>query len=301
MMRVGTLDGKTVFITGVARGQGRSQAIAVAREGANVIGCDICAQIDGLDYPLASEADLAETTRLVEALDRRIVARVADVRDQAAIDGVVSEGVAEFGSLDGVVANAGTWVPGGTLDQISEQGWQAIIDTTLSGSWRTIKAAAPHLISSGGGSMVLISSLGGVEAFAGSGAYVAAKHGVIGLMRQAAFEYGPSNIRVNALAPGAMDTRIWNNTLGYGYIGGGGRAEAIDAVYGSGVLAGRSALPAQATSNAVVWLLSDLAEHVTGVILPVDAGHLIQPGWNMAPIKTGPVADRYRPPADAPL
>jgi NAD(P)-dependent dehydrogenase (short-subunit alcohol dehydrogenase family) len=279
---------------------GRSQALAIAREGGNVIGLDVCEQIAGLRYPLASSEDLAETARQVEELGGRILAGVADIRDQGAIESVIGDGLREFGQIDGVVANAGVWDRGGPLWETTEELWSTVIDVTLAGSWRLIKATAPHLIDRGSGSIVLISSINGLEASDGFGSYVVAKHGVIGLMRQAAYELAQHNVRVNSIAPGAVDTRIWNNEMGYEMFGVQGRAEALELIYGFGALAGRTALPAQAISNGVMWFLSDLSEHVTGVVLPIEAGHLIQPGWNGAPKLEGAEADRYRPPVEAP-
>jgi SDR family mycofactocin-dependent oxidoreductase len=304
---MGTLDGRTVFITGAARGQGRAHAVTVAREGGNVIAVDICGPVEGLQYPLASEADLAETTRLVQEAGGEIVARTADVRDQAALDAAVAEGLERFGRLDGAVANAGLFDVGPMLWETTEAMWATVIDITLSGVWRTIKAAAPPMIAARSGAMVVIASVNGIEPSDGYGSYVVAKTGAIGLMKQAAYELGPHNVRVNGVAPGPIDTRIWNNEMGYGLFPAredgspAGRAEAVQATYGYGRLAGRSAIPSQASGNVVAWLLSDLSEYVTGVLVPVDSGHLLNPGWNPAPESEGPVADRYRPPAEAPL
>lgn len=297
---MGTLDGKTIVISGAARGQGRSHALSIAGEGGNVIALDICGQIDGLSYPLASEEDMAATVAAVEEAGGGIVARTADVRDQDAIDAAVAAGVAEFGGIDGAVANAGLWDLGPTLWETTEELWGTVIDASLSGAWRLIKSVSPHLIERRAGSVVVISSINGIEAADGYGSYVVAKHGLIGLTRQAAYELAKHNVRVNAIAPGAMDTRIWNNEMGYKLFGAETRADAINTVYGFAPLAGRSALPAQATSNAVVWLLSELADQVTGIVLPIDAGHLLQPGWNPEPQMEGAEADRHRPPAVAP-
>jgi NAD(P)-dependent dehydrogenase (short-subunit alcohol dehydrogenase family) len=294
------LSGKTVVISGVSRGMGRAQALAVADAGGNVIGFDVGEQIDGLKYPLATPEDMAETRRQVEEQGGRIHAGFADVRDQEAIDSVVRGGAREFGQIDGVIANAGIWDRGGSLWEIDESIWNTVIDVTLSGCWRVVKATAPYLIENGGGSIVLISSINGVEASNGFGSYVVAKHGTVGLMRQAAVELAEHNVRVNAIAPGAIDTPIWNNQMGYEMFGVEDRAGAIDMIYAVGALAGRSALPSAAVANGAIWLLSDLAEHITGVFLPIEAGHLLQPGWNPAPKRQGPEADRYRPPTDSP-
>lgn len=301
---MGMLDGKVVLITGAARGQGRSHAVSAAREGADVIALDVCAPIEGVRFDLASKADLEQTQQEVEALDRRCVAEVADVRDQAALDSVVAQGFEAFGRIDGVVANAGLWDLGPMLWETTEESWSTVLDVVLSGVWRTIKSAAPILLAQRSGSVVVISSANGFEAGLTYTSYVAAKHGVIGLMRNAALEMAPHNVRCNAVCPGVIDTKIWDNPMGHAMFvppgTPGTRAAALEGCYGAAALVGRGALPSQATSNAVCWLLSDLAEHITGVALPVDGGHLIQPGWNMAPQTTGPEADRYRAPINSP-
>jgi SDR family mycofactocin-dependent oxidoreductase len=298
-----SLAGKAIVISGVARGQGRSHAIELARRGAHIIGFDVCAPIDGLPYPLATEADLATTADIVTEAGGRMVAEVADVRSQAEIDRVIKRGMAEFGSIDGAVTNAAVWDLTSTVWEASEQMWSTVLDVSLSGAWRVIKAVAPYLVQKRAGSIVIVSSVNGLEPGFGYSSYVAAKHGLLGLMRNAALELAPHNVRCNAILPGAIDTRIWNNDMGYRMFGGTGaadRATAIDTVYGFSPLAGRSALPSSAVSKGVAWLLSDEAEHVTGTELVIDAGHMIQPGWNAAPQKTGAEAERYRPPAEAP-
>lgn len=298
------LDGQVVFITGAGRGQGRSQAVTAARNGADVVLLDICAPIDGVRYDLATESDLAETRKAVEALGRRAVSTIGDVRDQDAVDSAVRLGLDEFGHIDGVIANAGVWDLGPSLWDTTEESWTTIQDVVLGGVFRTIKAVAPHLMERRTGSIVVISSVGGLEATAGYTSYIAAKHGTVGLMKNAALELAPHNVRCNAVCPGAIDTKIWDNPMGHKlFVEPGADANrdvALSGCYGFPALAGRSALPAEATSNAAVWLLSDMAEHVTGVALPVDAGHLLQVGYNMSPQTTGTEADRYRRPTQSP-
>ena len=300
---MGTLTGKTILITGAGRGQGRAHAIAAAEAGADIVAIDVCSPVDGVEYDLASPEDLQRTVELVESLDRRIVSTVADVRDSEAISSAVNKGISTFGAIDGVVANAAVLDWGPKLWEISEEMWTTVIDINLSGVWRTVKAVAPHMIAARSGSIVMISSINGFEAAFDYTSYVAAKHGVIGLMRNAALELAPHNVRSNAVCPGAIDTKIWNNPMGYAQFNPGQaatREDAVDACYAYPALAGRTALPSRAVSNAVCWLLSDLAEHVTGIALPVDGGHLVQPGWNMDPQRTGAEAERYRPPATTP-
>ncbi|MDJ0490928.1 SDR family oxidoreductase [Rhodococcus qingshengii] len=299
-----SLKGKTILISGVARGQGRAHALEIARRGGNVIGLDVCEQIAGIRYPLATENDLAVTVEQVQRTGGRVVADIADVRSQAAIDNVVARGLEEFGAIDGVVANAGTWDLGPKVWETTEESWATVLDVTLSGAWRMVKSAAPHLLKQRSGSIVIISSVNGVEPGPGYTSYVVAKHALLGLMRNTALEMASYNVRCNAICPGVIDTRIWNNEMGWDLFAAGGgeptRETAIDAVYGFPALSGRSALPAQAITDGVTWLLSDSSEHVTGTKLVIDGGHLIQPGYNPAPQTTGAEADHYRPPADAP-
>ena len=256
----------------------------------------MCGQIDGMRYQLGTEEDLAKTQKLVEEEGRRAVTVVGDVRDQAALDSAVALGLQTFGHIDGAIANAGVWDLSPAAWEISEELYTVIVDTVMGGVFRTIKAVSPHLVERRTGAIVVVASVGGLEPAPGFTAYVAAKHGALGLMKNAALELAPHNVRCNAVCPGAVDTKIWDNPMGYGlFVPPGAQASretALDAVYHYGALAGRSALPPHASSNAAVFLVSDLAEHITGVALPVDAGHLLLPGFNHAPVKTGTEADR---------
>src|SRR5258705_13144158 len=207
----GRVEGKVAFITGAARGQGRSHAIRLAQEGADIIAIDLCRQIDSVPYPMATPDDLAETVKQVENLDRRIVASQADVRDFAALKQAVDDGVAQLGRLDIVSANAGIASFGAAAD-MSEQTWRDMVDTNLTGVWHTAKAAIPHLIAGGrGGSIVLTSSAAGLKAYANAAHYVSAKHGVVGLMRTLALELAPPMIRGNSLHPTQVDTDMVMN------------------------------------------------------------------------------------------
>src|ERR1700729_576301 len=199
---MGKLDGKVAFITGAARGQGRSHAQRLAAEGADIIAVDICEQLE-TPYTGATPEDLAETVRIVESLDRGIVARKADVRDSASLEAAVNEGVAELGRLDIVVANAGI-CSFGPVEELTEESWMQMIDINLSGCWRTAKAAIPSL--NDGGSIILTSSAAGLRGYPGLAHYVTAKHGLIGLMRAMAHELGPRRIRVNCVNPTQVET-----------------------------------------------------------------------------------------------
>ena len=275
----GRVAGKVAFITGAARGQGRSHAITLAREGADIIAVDIAAQVGTVPYPMATPEDLAETVRQVEALDRRIVATQADVRDYDALKQALDEGVARLGRLDIVSANAGI-VSYGTLAELPEQTWQDMIDVNLTGEWHAAKAAIPHLRAGGrGGSMILTSSEMGLRGLPNTGHYTAAKHGVVGLMRTLALELAPDFIRVNALAPTTVNTPMVMNSATYRLF----RPDLENPTAGDMAEASRAvnALPIPWVepadiSNAVLWLASDESRYVTGVTLPVDAGWFVK-------------------------
>jgi (+)-trans-carveol dehydrogenase len=276
---MGRVEGKVAFITGAARGQGRSHAVRLAEEGADIIAIDICAQIDSVPFPMARPEDLEETVAQVEALDRRIVAVQADVRDHAAVQRAVDDGVAQLGRLDIVSANAGIYSHG-LLADMEPQTWQDMIDVNLSGVYYTCRAAIPHLMAGGrGGSMILTSSSVGIRAIANLGHYGSAKHGVVGLMRTLALELAPHMIRVNSIHPTSVDTDMIHNDSMYSLLMPG-VAEPSREMCGQ-ILEGINALPVpwvepRDISNAVLFLASDEARYITGVTLPVDCGCIIK-------------------------
>jgi SDR family mycofactocin-dependent oxidoreductase len=280
------LHGKVALVTGAAREQGRSHALKLAEAGADIIAIDICRQIDAAPYPLSSSEDLAETAAQIEALDRRVVTAECDTRSSAALNEAVAQGIAHFGKVDIAIANAGIWALG-NLWELTDDQWDSVIDTNLTGVWRTVKAIVPSMISNGGGSIVVTSSVNGFEAGGGMAHYVAAKHGVLGLMRNAALELGRFNIRCNAVCPGIVDTKMndWQGAYDMMAGGPGGTPENRRlAAYNWSVLAGRGLLAPSTISKAVLWLASDDAADVTGVALPVDGGHSILPGMNPDPV-----------------
>jgi SDR family mycofactocin-dependent oxidoreductase len=264
---------------------GRAHAVALAREGADVVACDLLDEIASVPYGLARAEDLRETADEVERLGRRVIAAEVDVRDQGQLDGLVARTIDELGGVDILVANAGIW----SMDpfwQLTDEKWQDMIDVNLTGVWRSAKAVAPHMIERRRGAMVLISSSNGLEGASAYAHYVAAKHGVIGLMRSIALELGPHDVRCNAVCPGTIDTPINNWQGAYDMMAGrpgGTREDLVEGTRHWSILAGRSVLPATAVSNAVVWLVSDESADITGVALPVDGGHMILPGFNPAP------------------
>lgn len=280
------LEGKVAFVTGAARGQGASHAVEMARAGADILMVDVADNLDGLPYALATEDDLEETRRAVEAEDRRCVALVADVRSQESLDEAVAAGIARLGAIDILVANAGIWDIG-PFWELSEEQFHATIDVNLAGVWRSAKAVAPHMIERRSGSMVLISSVNAMEGGLMYAHYVASKHGVLGLMRSFAIELAPYNIRCNTICPGIVDTKQhdWQGAYDMMKGGPGGTPEdRVQAGRHGAMLAGRGLLPPRSISNAVIFLASDDSSDITGQALPVDGGHLTLLGVNPAPL-----------------
>jgi SDR family mycofactocin-dependent oxidoreductase len=270
---MGRVEGKVAFVTGAARGQGRSHALRLAQEGADIIAVDICDQIDTVPFPMASPDDLADTVKQVENLDRRIVSRQADVRDLAALESVVAEGIAELGRLDIVCANAGI-ANIAPIWECSERQWQDILDVNLTGVWKTVKAAIPPMIEQGtGGSIILTSSIAGLVGTANIGAYTSAKHGVTGLMRTLAVELAPHSIRCNSVHPGLINTDMVHNPAFYEFAGvpGASRAEADVALKSMNALPISQLEPID-VSNVVLWLASDETRYLTGTTQIIDAG-----------------------------
>jgi len=273
------LTGKVAFITGAARGQGRSHAIRLAQEGADIIATDICGQIESVPYPMGTWDDLAQTVDAVEALDRRIIASQTDVRDYEATKRALDDAVAQFGRLDVVSANAGVCTIARSQD-MSGEAWRDVIDTNLSGVWHTAKVAIPHLIAGGrGGSIVITSSVGGLMAMPNLSSYVASKHGVVGLMRTLALELAPHSIRVNTILPTQVETPMIINDASLRFFLPDSERPTVDEF--ARVSQQMLALPIPWVqpldiSNALLFLASDEARYITGITLPVDGGMLIK-------------------------
>lgn len=273
----GKLEGKVAFITGAARGQGRSHAVRLAEEGADIIGIDVPGPIPGLPYETATAEDLAETVRLVEGLGRRMVAREADVRDFAALKAAADAGAAEFGRIDIVLANAGISAPAPTLD-MSEETWQTMIDINLTGVWKTLKAAVPHVIAGGrGGSVVITSSLAAIVVQPNIAHYSAAKGGLIQLSNVLSKELAPQGIRVNTVHPGTVLTDMVLNEPTFRLF----RPDLEHPTQADfeAVAATMTGMPTTAIepvdiSNAIVYLVSDDGRYVTGTTHVVSAGLL---------------------------
>lgn len=270
---MGALTGKVAFVTGAARGQGRSHAVALANEGADIIAVDLAADIDSIPYPLGTKDELDETTRLVQQTGRRVSAHVADVRRLAELQSCVQAGIAEIGDVEIVVANAGV-VATGRIDSLDEQVYRDIVETNLFGTWNTLAAAVPSIIRKGrGGSIILISSTQGLVGRGGDGSaaafgYASSKHGVVGLMRSAANAYAEHNIRVNTVHPTGVFTPMVAN-------------EHMARVFQENPSAPKLAtnllpvpfIEAQDVTNAVVWLATDKSRYITGTTIAVDAGY----------------------------
>src|SRR4051812_374673 len=279
---MGRFDGKTAFITGAARGQGRSHAVRLASEGADVIAVDRCAGIPTVAYELATPADLAETARLVEAQGRRIVTAQVDVRDTDALAHALQRGLAELGGgLDVVLANAGIGLMAADADP--RHAFRDQLDVNLVGVWNTVQAAAPLLIQQRrGGAVVLTSSAFGLTGRGGSGrggddGYVASKHGVVGLMRTSATWLAPHGIRVNCVNPSGVATPMVLNPAVEALFGGGdGGEQPAKPTDDVANLLDVTLIEPEDVSAAVAFLASDEARYITGVALPVDAGMLVR-------------------------
>ena len=268
---MGALDGKVAFITGAARGQGRAHAVKLASEGADIIAIDLCNQIASVPYPLATPEDLAATVKLVEDTGARIVAREADVRDRASLKTALTDGIAELGRLDIVIANAGI------APMAGEDAWQDVIDVNLTGVYHTVDLTMRPMIKQGdGGAIVLTSSVAGLvglaSPMAGSLGYAAAKHGIVGLMRVYANLLAGHSIRVNSIHPAGVNTPMIDNEFTRSWLDGMAQQNQGGPDMGN-------ALPVQTLepediANAAFWLVSDAARYVTGITLPVDAGYI---------------------------
>ena len=276
----GRVDGKVAFITGAARGQGRSHAVRLAEEGADIIAVDICRGFEDSPAPPATPEDLAETADMVKNLDRRIVTAEVDVRDFDALAAAVDSGVEQLGRLDIVVANAGIGTTGVKLHKMTEDSWEETMDVNLGGVWKTVKSAVPHLLAGGrGGSVIITSSVGGLKAYPQVGHYITAKHGVVGLMRTFAVELGQHSIRVNTVHPTHVNSPLLMNEATYRLfrpdLDNPGPDDLAPICQSFHFLPIPWVTPAD-ISNAVLFLASDEARYITGVTLPVDAGSLLK-------------------------
>jgi (+)-trans-carveol dehydrogenase len=272
---MGRVEGKVAFVTGAARGQGRAIAIRLAEEGADIIALDVCEQIDTVPYALSTPDELAETGKAVEALDRQIVTVKADVRSFEQVQRAVDRGTAAIGPIDIVCANAGVF---GAMpsDQMDEKTWQDMIDVNLTGVWNTVRSTLPGLKARGRGSVILTSSTAGIKGFPAMPHYSAAKHGVVGLMKSLAAEFGPFGIRVNTIHPTAVNTPMIHNDAMYHMfrpdLDKPDRHDFAQVFQSLHELPEPWAEPADIAEMAL-FLASDASRYVTGTQLRVDLGY----------------------------
>jgi (+)-trans-carveol dehydrogenase len=270
------LEGKVAFITGAARGQGRSHAQRLAADGADIVAVDICADTATVPYPMGTAAELAETKDLVEKAGRRCVTATADIRSLEQLGAAVDLAKETFGKIDILVSNAGIWSQSTESWTLDEETWQTMIDVNLSGQWKTAKAVVPTMIEGGnGGAITITSSSIGLKATTGNVHYTTAKHGVIGLVRTLAHELAPHNIRVNALCPTTVNSPMITNDALYSLfrpdLDSPGLPDVEPGLRDLNLLEVSMLEPAE-VSAAISWLVSDDARYVTGIALPIDAG-----------------------------
>jgi (+)-trans-carveol dehydrogenase len=269
------LEGQVAFITGAARGQGRSHAVLLAENGADIVALDACTQLNASPFPLATPEDLEETRRLVEATGRRCLTIRADVRDSAAMEAAARNALETFGKVDIILGNAGIMPIGCTWEQTEEE-FRDTLDVNITGVWNTCRFLIPSMIERRSGKIVVTGSTCAFKGFPNLGSYVASKHGVNGLMRTLAVELAPYRIRVNSVNPTVVKTdMVLNEPLKTLFAGDGPPLtdeEYLDMQARPNLIP--VVLEPRDISNAILWLVSDAARYVTGVALPVDAGFL---------------------------
>jgi (+)-trans-carveol dehydrogenase len=273
---MGRLTNKVALISGVARGQGRAHAQRLAAEGVSIIGFDGLCTYDTVPYKQATQEDLDETVRLIEAAGGRIYAGRADVRDRGEIERIIRAGVAEVGPIDIVVANAGIGINSRPFWEVSQQEWDDVVGVCLTGVWHTVSAAVPSMIAAGqGGSVIMTSSAAAIRAAPQLSPYIAAKTGVIGMMRSMANDLAPYRIRINCVAPTAVPTDfVLNDRLYQIFSPDSPEPNLEDAkkVMRSMHPLGEPWIETRDVSAAVAYLASDEARFITGIVLPVDLG-----------------------------
>jgi len=278
---MGLVDGKVALVTGAGRGQGRSHALKLASEGADVIAVDIGGgRVETISYELASEADLDSTVKEIEVMGRRAIKAVADVRSLSDLQAAVDAGLSELGKIDIVCANAGigSWA---VAWEMTEQQWNDMIDINLTGVFNATRAALPSMVERGeGGSVVLTSSTAGLRAYANTAHYTAAKHGVIGLMKALAQEAGPHRIRVNAVCPTTVRTPLVINDSTFElfapHLENPTEDDVREPFESLNILPGVAWIEPEDVSDAVLFLCSDAAKYITGIALPIDAGNIVK-------------------------
>lgn len=270
--QAGSLQGRVAFITGAARGQGRSHAVRLAADGADIIALDICGPASAsVTYAPATPEDLSETARLVEGQGRKILTHEVDVRDDAALRALVADGMEQFGRLDIVVANAGvlSW---GRIWELTDEQWDTVIDVNLTGTWRTLRATVPAMIEAGnGGSIVVVSSSAGLKATPGNGHYSASKHGLTALTNTLAIELGEYGIRVNSIHPYSIGTPMIEPEAMMEIFA---RHPSFVHSFPPMPVQPNGFMSADEVADVVAWLACDGSGAITGTQIPVDKGAL---------------------------
>ncbi|HVB61336.1 MAG TPA: mycofactocin-coupled SDR family oxidoreductase [Ktedonobacteraceae bacterium] len=269
---------RVVFITGAARGMGRAHALAFAREGAKLVLCDACRQYETVPYALARPEELAALASEIENMGRPVIAGVVDVTDLAGMQALLDRSQRVLGPVDIVVANAGLYSFAPSWE-LTEAQWDETVNVDLKGVWITCKVAIPQMLPRRQGKIICIASTAAMKGMYNLAHYVAAKHGVLGLMKTLAIELAPHNINVNAVCPTSVATNMCRNQALYDAFAGGPGPDATEAhmleiMNQMNLFTDRDLLPPEAVSAAVLWLASDEARHMTGCALPVDAGYL---------------------------
>lgn len=270
----GALDGRTVFLTGAARGIGRATAVALARAGADLALVDVAHDLPGVPYPLGSASQLEHTAVLCREAGAAVLVRPADVRDTADVEAAVAEAADRFGRLDVVVNNAGIAAPSGMpVHAIDDAAWQLMLDIDLSGAFRVIRAAGVVMTAQRGGSIVNVSSTAGLVGYRYFAGYVAAKHGLIGLTRAAALDYAPHQVRVNAVCPGSVrDEDRWEGRM----LAEIARSLTVPVDDHEAIFVRdqpmNALVEAESVADTVVWLAGDASRQLTGAVIPVDGG-----------------------------
>jgi len=269
---------RVVFITGAAHGMGRAHALAFAREGAKLVLCDACRQYETVPYALARPEELAALASEIENMGRPVIAGVVDVTDLAGMQALLDRSQRVLGPVDIVVANAGLYSFAPSWE-LTEAQWDETVNVDLKGVWITCKVAIPQMLPRRQGKIICIASTAAMKGMYNLAHYVAAKHGVLGLMKTLAIELAPHNINVNAVCPTSVATNMCRNQALYDAFAGGPGPDATEAhmleiMNQMNLFTDRDLLPPEAVSAAVLWLASDEARHMTGCALPVDAGYL---------------------------
>src|SRR5712692_5130821 len=269
---------RVVFITGAAHGMGRAHALAFAREGARLVLCDACRQYSTVPYALTQPEELASLASEIEQMGRPVLAEQVDVTNLAAMSALAERAQRELGPIDILVANAGLYSFAPSWELTEEQ-WDETVNVDLKGVWITCKVYIPQMLSRRTGKIICISSTAGLKGMAHLAHYVAAKHGVLGLVKTLAIELAPYNINVNAVCPTSVDTAMCRNQAIYDVFASGPGPQAtyehmLDLMNTLNLFPDRNLIEPEAVSAAVMWLASDEARHITGCALPVDAGYL---------------------------